>query len=114
MRNAYALRREVVNTYLVRERDRRRYRELALVLVVVLSLGGGVFAYIWIHLQVLSTGYHIDKLERELLDLNRKERQFRLEAAYLASPSQVERRATQELGMQPPALEQVVFWEELP
>ena len=39
---------------------------------------------------------------------------IKLEAAYLASPSQVERRAVKELGMQPPALEQVVFWEELP
>jgi cell division protein FtsL len=114
LRNAYALRRQVVNTYLVRERDRRRYRELALVMVVVLSLGGGVFAYIWIHLQVLTTGYRIDELEREMIDLTRKERQLRLESAYLASPSQVERRATQELGMQPPALEQVVFWEEIP
>ena len=114
MRNAYALRRPVVNAYLVRERDRRRFRELALVLLVVVSLGGGVFAYIWIHLQVLSTGYHIDKLERELIELSRKERQLRLEAAYLASPFQVERRAVKELGMQPPALEQVLFWEELP
>lgn len=114
MRNAYALRRPVVNAYLVRERDRRRARELMLVLLVVLSLGGGVFAYIWIHLQVLTTGYRIDELERELVDLNRKERQLRLEAAYLASPSRVERRAVEELGMQPPALEQVVFWEELP
>jgi len=114
LRNAYALRRPVVNAYLVRERDRRRYRELMLVLVVVVLLGGGVFAYIWIHLQVLSTGYRIDELEREMVDLSRKERQLRLEAAYLASPSQVERRAVEELGMQPPALEQVVFWEELP
>lgn len=114
MRNAYALRRPVVNAYLVRERDRRRYRELMLVLVVVVLLGGGVFAYIWIHLQVLSTGYRIDELEREMVELSRKERQLRLEAAYLASPSQVERRAVEELGMQPPALEQVVFWEELP
>lgn len=114
MRNVYALRRPVVNAYLVRERDRRRARELLLVLLVVVSLGGGLIAYIWIHLQVLSTGYHIDELERELVELNRKERQLRLEAAYLASPSQVERRAVEELGMQPPALEQVVFWEELP
>ena len=114
MRNAYALRRPVANTYLVRERDRRRTRELGLVLLVVFGLGGGLVAYIWIHLQVLGTGYRIDELEREHVELTRKERQLRLEAAYLASPSQVERRAVQELGMQPPALEQVVFWEELP
>jgi cell division protein FtsL len=104
----------VANTYLVRERDRRRARELALVLLVAVSLGGGLLAYIWIHLQVLTAGYRIDELERELVELTRKERQLRLEAAYLASPSQIERRAVEELGMQPPALEQVVFWEELP
>lgn len=114
MRNAYAFTRPVVNTYLVRERDRRRWRELGLVLVCVLLLGGGLLAYTWIHLEMTRTGYRIDKLERELTEQTQRERQLRLEAAWLASPAQVERRAVQELGMQPPALEQVVFWEELP
>ena len=103
LRNAYAFRRPVVNSYLVRERDRRRVRELALVLLVVLCLGGGLLAYTWIHLEVTRTGYRIDKLERELTEQTREERQLRLEAAYLASPSQIERRAVEELGMQPPA-----------
>lgn len=114
MRNAYAFTRPVVNSYLVRERDRRRQRELALVLVVVVCLGGALLAYTWIHLEVTRTGYNINKLEQELTQLTRAERQRRLEAAYLASPLQIERRAAKELGMQAPALEQVVFWEELP
>jgi len=114
LRNAYAFRRPVVNTYLVRERDRRRWRELALVLLVVLSLGGGLLSYTWIHLEVTRTGYRIDRLERELTERSREERQLRLEATWLASPSQIEARAVSELRMQPPALEQVVFWEELP
>ncbi len=114
MRNAYAFTRPVANTYLVRERDRRRLRELALVLLVVVCLGGGLLAYTWIHLEVTATGYRIDVLERELTDREREERQLRLEASYLASPSQIERRAVEELGMQAPVLEQVVFWEELP
>jgi cell division protein FtsL len=114
LRNAYAFTRPVVNTYLVRERDRRRWRELALVLLCVVCLGGGLLAYTWIHLEMTRTGYNIDKLERELTEQTRKERQLRLEAAYLASPAQIERRALKELGMQAPALEQVVFWEELP
>ncbi len=114
MRSAYAFTRPVVNSYLVRERDRRRLRELALVLLVVVCLGGGLLAYTWIHLEVTRTGYRIDRLERDLAESSRQERQLRLEAAYLASPSQIERRARQELGMQAPALEQVVFWEELP
>ena len=114
MRNAYALRRPVVNTYLVRERDRRRWRELALVLLVVLSLGGGLLAYTWIHLEVTRTGYRISQREKELTELTRQERELRLEATWLASPSQIEARAVSELHMQPPVLEQVVFWEELP
>ncbi len=114
MRNAYAFTRPVVNSYLVRERDRRRVRELALVLLVVVCLGGGLLVYTWIHLEVTRTGYHIDQLEKELTKLTREERQRRLEAAYLASPSQIQRRAAKELGMQAPALDQVVFWEELP
>jgi cell division protein FtsL len=114
LRNAYAFTRPVANSYLVRERDRRRVRELALVLLVVLCLGGGLLAYTWIHLEVTRTGYRIDKLERELTAQTREERQLRLEAAYLASPSEIERRAVKELGLQSPTLEQVIFWEELP
>ncbi len=113
MRSAYAFRRPVSNTYLVRERDRRRFRELALVLVVAVLLGGGLLAYTWIHLEALRTGYRIDLLERQLRDLSQVERQLQLEASYLASPQRIEERAVRELHMQPPALDQVVFWEEM-
>ncbi|HEY2290700.1 MAG TPA: cell division protein FtsL [Thermoanaerobaculia bacterium] len=114
MRSSYAFTRPVANSYLVRERDRRLLRELALVLLVVLCLGGGLLAYTGIHLEVTRTGYRIDKLERELEERTREERRLRLEAAYLASPTQVEKRAVAELGMRSPSLEQVIFWEELP
>jgi cell division protein FtsL len=114
LRNAYAFTRPVANSYLVRERDRRLLRELLLVLLVVVCLGGGLLAYTGIHLEVTRTGYRIDKLERELDEQTRKERELRLVAAYLASPTRIEQRAVAELGMQPPALEQVIFWEELP
>ena len=114
MRSAYAVRRPIVNTYLVRERDRRRLRELAVVLLIVVSLGGGLLAYTWIHLEVLSTGYRIVELERRARELAQEERRWRLEAAYLASPQEAERRAVGELGLGEPTLTQVVFWEELP
>ena len=110
----YALKRPVANTYLVRERDRRLLRELATVLLSVGFLGGGLLGYTWIHLEGLKTGYRLDKLEGELRELSKTERQLRLEASYLAGPQQIEKRADRELGMQPPALTQVVFWEELP
>ena len=113
MRNVYAFRRPVLNTYLVRERDRRLLRELALVLLAVVLLGGGLLAYTWIHLEALRTGYRIDLCERQLRDLAQIERQLQLEASYLASPQRIEERAVRLLHMQQPALEQVVFWEEM-
>jgi cell division protein FtsL len=113
VRSAYAFRRPVLNTYLVRERDRRLARELAAVVAVVVLLGGGLLAYTWIHLEALRTGYRIDLLEHQLRDLAQIERQLQLEASYLASPQRIEERAVGELGMQQPALNQVVFWEEM-
>lgn len=114
MRSAYAFRRPVTNTYLVRERDRRLARELVLVLLAAVLLGGGLLAYTWMHLEALRTGYRIDVLERQLRDQSQIERQLQLEASYLASPQRIEERAVRELGMQPPKLEQVLFWEEMP
>jgi cell division protein FtsL len=113
VKRAYAQRRPVVNSYLVRERDRRRLRELALVLVALLPLGLALLVYIWMQLEVVRTGYHIDVLERRLHALGQSERQLRLEASYLASPERIGRRAAAELEMAPPRLEQMVFAEEL-
>jgi hypothetical protein len=113
MKSAYALRRPVVNAYLVRERDRRRLRELGLVLVTLLPLGAALLLYIWVQLEVVRTGYRIEGLERRLHALGQSERQLRLEASYLGSPERVGRRAAAELEMAPPRLEQMVFVEEL-
>lgn len=113
MRSAYAVQRPIVNAYLVRERDRRRLRELAVVLLLVLPLGLALGVDIWLHLGVVEAGYRIHQLERRLDRLSQTERRLRLEAAYLASPQRIERRAAEELGMTPPALEQLVFAEEL-
>jgi cell division protein FtsL len=109
MRTSYAVRRSVDNDYLVREQDRRRHRELGRVLLVVLPLGLLLLGYTWVHLEVLDAGFEIRALERRLHELDRQERQLRLDAAYLASPQRVERRAVEELGMAPPRPDQVIF-----
>lgn len=111
MRRAYAVHRKVANQYLVRERDRRRHRELLKVLLVLAPVGLALTAFTWVHLQVLDAGYRIEELEGRLHDLGREESRLRLEAAYLASPSLVERRARNELGMRPPVLDELVFLE---
>lgn len=109
MKSSYAVHRVVENEYLVRERDRRRWKELGLVLLVLAPAALSLSAFTWIHLQVLDAGYAIEALEGRLHELERQESRLRLEAAYLASPSLIEKRATEELGMRPPEIDQMVF-----
>jgi cell division protein FtsL len=106
----YVVRRPVVNDYLVRERDRRRVRELLRLLLLVAPLGLALLAYTWIHLESLDAGFRIRGLEQELHGLERRDRQLRLEAAWLKSPGRVEDLAETELGLAPPRPDQVVFW----
>lgn len=108
---SYAVHRPVVNEYLVRERDRRRLRDLGLVLLLLAPAALALSAFTWIHLQVLDAGYAIEALEGRLHDLDRQESRLRLEAAYLANPNLIEKRAREELGMRPPEMEQLVFLE---
>ena len=111
MKNAYSVHRPVANEYLVRERDRRRHRELGLVLLVLAPIGLALSAFTWVHLQVLDAGYEIEAAEERIHALHRQESRLRLEAAYLASPSVIERQATAELAMRPPEIDQLVFLE---
>lgn len=112
MRNAYTVRRPVVNAYLVRERDRRRLRELGLVIAAVFPLGLGLLVYTWLQLETLRVGYRIEALERRTHQLEQVERQLRLEAAYLSNPQRLSERAASELGLEAPRLEQMIFLEE--
>ena len=109
MNRSYTVHRPVANEYLVRERDRRSRRQLGMVLLVLAPVGLALTAFTWIHLQVLDAGYRIEELEARRHELERRESRLRLEAAYLASPNLIERRARKELAMRPPELEELVF-----
>lgn len=113
MRSQYAVHRPVENAFLVRQRDRRLVRELLGVLVTGLILGGGLFAYTWVHIEILRTGYRVDELERRLHTLREAERQWMLEAAHHAHPERVATRAERNLQMVEPSLEQMLFYEEI-
>lgn len=106
----YVIRRPVENEYLVRERDRRRIHDLLRVLLLVTPLGLALLAYTWVHLEHLDTAFRIRELEQELHLLERRERQLRLEAAYLSSPQRVSELAESDLHLASPRPHQVVFW----
>jgi cell division protein FtsL len=109
VKTPYVLPRPPRNRYLVRERDRRRMNELLRLGAAIVVVGAALLAYTWLHLQLLGSGYRVEVLEQRLQELQRQERHLRLEASYLSSPQRVETRATQELGMQAPELQQLLF-----
>lgn len=109
MRTAYALRRPVRNAYLVRVRDRRRSRDLLVVLAVVLPLAVALLVYTRIHVNMIEAGYRIGVLERQLDEVQDRERALRTEAARLESPERIERLARERLGMVEPTVETTMF-----
>lgn len=113
MSREYAFTRPVLNTYLTRERDRKRRRELAWVLLAAVPVGLCALMYVWLHLQVLDTGYRIVRLEEELEQRQQLERDLELERAFLSSPARIEARASSELDLRVADVEQLVFAEEL-
>lgn len=112
MRGTYVVRRTVPNSYLVRQRDRKRLRELALVLLATVPVALGLLGHVWLNLELLDIGYEIHQLETTLESEEQLERTLLMEAAYLARPQRVETRASQELGMVPASVEQLIFIEE--
>jgi hypothetical protein len=113
VRSAYAVRKPVLNAYLVRQRDRRRLRELLQVLAVVLTLGGCLLGYVRLHIELLKAGYRVEELEGRLREAARRERFLMLDVKYLERPALVEKRATEELGMQLPDPERMIFEGEI-
>ena len=111
MKTNYAIHRPVVNAYLVRERDRRRWRDLGTMLLLILPLAFSLFVYTWIHLQLLDTGYEINRDEKRVGELEELERRLELERERLTSPSRIEAIASQSLGLSPPRRDQMVFVE---
>lgn len=109
----YAVGRPILNDYLVRQRDRRRLRELAQVLLVGLALGACLVGYVWLHVELMRTGYRVDALEDRLQEAVRQERLLLLEAEFLERPERVEQRAAAELGLVRPSPENLIFEREL-
>ena len=72
LRGEYAIRRPVINAFLVRERDRKRLRELLLVALLVLPLGLGLLADIWTHMRVIPGGKRAVSFQRSAISFRKK------------------------------------------
>jgi cell division protein FtsL len=85
----------------------RRRGLVALAVACVAIAASAAICQVWTRLRAIEYGYKLSratKLHAELLDVHRR---LRLEAAMLTNPSRIARVASDELGLRPPAPEQV-------
>ena len=95
--------RDIRNAPIVREIDRRRQRELWRSAVVGVCFVAVILFSAWQNFELIRYGYDIEQMEQERseqLDLNRH---LLLEIETLSAPRRIERVATAELGLAPPA-----------
>jgi len=80
---------------------------LILMLVAALVAGSAAVCQVWTRLRAIDYGYKISKASSLQTQLTEANRRLRLEIALLTSPTRIARIANEELGLQPPAPEQV-------
>ncbi len=109
----YAVRHRIINSYLVRERDRRRMVELLALVLAALPLLTVLFAVIWANLKTYEVGYQIGNLEKQREVLLEKRRHLLIERAEASSLVRVERIARDSLGLVPPRPEQLILVQDV-
>lgn len=102
----YQLRRRPDNVQVMR--NRASLRELAFVVLFVVVSVGAMLAWTWIQIERLAAGRRILQLEQQFGELRRTERELELEAAFLANPPRIDRRAREELDMVPPPPHRII------
>lgn len=92
---------------LVRERDWRLLRAMGATLLLSACLVGLVLGIVGIKVNQVRLSYRLDQLRLVRNELREVNRQLRVELATLRTPARIESKARVELGMLPPARNQV-------
>lgn len=95
------------SAHLIREPDHRLLRAMGVALALVAFAVGGVLGVVGIKVQQVKVSYRLDDLRALQVDVERLNRQLKVELATLTALARVEIRARAELGLAPPAAGQV-------
>ncbi len=96
------------NSRLRREVDPDKKRECYSLLLTAVLLFSAILGIAWQHFDCVKENYQIEELKKESATLREMNRQLRLEKAAMADPQRIDALAREELGLAPPAPQQVV------
>ncbi|MFQ5896942.1 MAG: cell division protein FtsL [Candidatus Methylomirabilia bacterium] len=91
----------------VRERDRRRLRTMGLAMGLSACVVVGVLGVVALEIHSVQLSYRLEELRAARGELEELNRQLRVELATLGSLRRIELKARAELGMGPPAPDQL-------
>jgi cell division protein FtsL len=95
------------STRLIRERDHRSRRVMGAALLLMAFLVGGVLGVVGVKVQQVRASYRLEDLRALRKDVEKLNRQLKVELATLTALARVETRARAELGLSPPSAGQV-------
>lgn len=110
----YAIKKDIRNNPVVREVDHGQKREFRRTLWLTVLVVGALLVSVWQHYDVVSYGYQIEDVRKQLAQEETWNRQLRVEYERLHSPQYVEKRAIQELHMAQASPGETLVIEKVP
>ena len=109
----YAIKKDIRNNPVIREIDLDQKRDFIRTAGVAALVVAMLLFSAWQQFKIVQHGYDVEDL-RELIAVEEAEqRQLRLELETLRRPQEIERRAVRELGLVPPAPDDVIVLERV-
>jgi cell division protein FtsL len=98
----------IKNSRVKKRRGHMSRKQIFLVIIMLFLMMGSSIGYVWSNFEKTQIGYDLSQLKKEEMRLREISRKLRLELAILKSPQNLERLATQKLGLGQPSAEQIV------
>jgi hypothetical protein len=110
----YGIKKDIRNNPVVREIDRLQKREFLRTLALTGAIVGMLLFSAWQHFNIVRSGMDIERLRQQHAAEAALHRQLRLELEMHRAPQFLEQRATRELRMVMPSLEDTIVIERVP
>jgi cell division protein FtsL len=91
-----------------RQRRKQRHRNNIMVALLAFGLLMVALAHVWLRLQVVHVGYVLSTTTKLQSQLEREQRELKVEFAMLTSPDRLQAMARKRLGLTPPEKGQVI------
>ena len=109
----YAIKKDIRNNPIVREVDEARQQQLWRSVGIGMFLVAVLLFSAWQHFELLRHGYRLELMQQERAAEEEINRQPRLEVESLRAPRQIEKIATEQLHLVPPARGQAIVIERV-